>query len=123
MEKKRKPGWSLWKDAAGKIHPYPHNRYGAKIVGELTEVDSRDCEFIGALQLTSVSYGHFYFKDINTKQDYMAQETEIEKILLNSSMEKGLVFGKWGWVKRGRVVSIKLITELDDEEEGETDGS
>jgi hypothetical protein len=44
----------------------------------------------------------------------------MEDILLNHTMEKGLICGRWGWVKRGRVISIKLLEEFeefDDEEE------
>lgn len=119
----KKPGWPVFRTPDGKIHPYQpalwqKSRWKAE---EFTAVDHNDCEFDAAMKFDYVSEGHFYFKHLETSEQFLIQETEMGKIIANHYIEKGLIFGHWGWVKRGRVVSIKLINELEDEEE-ESDG-
>jgi hypothetical protein len=83
----------------------------------LVEVPASECEFVAAMKLTSFYHGrstHFYFCDLQTGYQYMMQGTEMEDILMNYTLQQGLICGRWGWVKRGDTISIKLLEELED---------
>lgn len=124
----KKPQWKLYRDEEGRYHAHPNPRtwdYATNkyVEGNTTEVCAADCEFVAPMKLESFSHyksAHFYFKNLKNNHIYMMQGTEMEDILLNHTMEKGFIFGRWGWVKKGSVISIILLEEMDDnEEEGE----
>lgn len=120
----KKPTWKLWMTSDGRYSPYQQKtqwNYRTKQNDpvEMTEVSAGDCEFVAAMKLKSFHHGrscHFYFENIQTGHQYMMQGTEMEEILFNHTMHQGLICGRWGWVKKGGVISIKLLEELDDVE-------
>jgi hypothetical protein len=129
MATAKKPTWKLYRAPDGSLHGDPRQQIWSAAnqrwerITQYEEVLAADCEFKAALKLESFSHyksAHFWFKDLSNGRTYMVQGTEMEDILLNHTMEKGLICGRWGWVKRGRVISIKLLEEFeefDDEEE------
>lgn len=130
MAKKTPGSWKMYRDSNGEYHAYKQaqvwdyakNKWVA--VGEMTEVIASECEFKGTLKLEQFSHyksAHFYFRDLRTNFRYMMQGTEMEDILLNHTMQQGVISGVWGWVKRGNSISIKLLRELTEEEEEELD--
>lgn len=95
----------------------------ARLQPNVTEHDGRTYRFKAALKLTRFYHGHsvhFWFKDLNSGAEMMMQGTEMEDILLNHSMEKGVICGIWGVVNRGGTISIKLIEELEELQENDT---
>jgi len=121
----KKATWKLHKGDNGQYYahanPAPWNPKTNKYEKVHTvEVLARDCSFQATLKMTSFSHyksAHFYFKDLRTDLTYMVQGEEMEKILLNHTIEKGLICGRWGWVKKGQVISIELLEELENDEE------
>lgn len=125
---KKKSTWTLWKTTDGRFFPSKRtHEYNFRTQRsdpiETTEHLASDCEFIAALKLKEFYHGrscHFYFEDIQTGHLYMVQGTEMEEILFNHTLHQGFICGRWGWVRRGGTISIKLLEELDDVPETHT---
>jgi len=128
--KNTKASWTLWKTPDGMCFSYANatlynRKTGAwqqiKDLGAV-EVPASECVFVAALKLKQFHHGrscHFYFEDLQTGNQYMMQGTEMEEILFNHTLHQGVICGRWGWVKKGGVISIKLLEELDDVESAE----
>jgi hypothetical protein len=129
--KNTKASWTLWRTPDGMCYSYPNATVHNPKTGSWSsiqslgavEVPASDCTFVAALKLKQFYHGrscHFYFEDLQTGNKYMMQGTEMEEILFKHTLHEGLICGKWGWVKRGGTISIKLLEELDDVESSET---
>lgn len=125
VKQSKKPTWTLWKTPDGAVWDYENSSIYNKATGQWTtakglgaiKLPASECEFVGALKLVSFHHGrscHFYFQDLQTGHGYLMQGTEMEEILFNHTLYQGLICGRWGFVKKGGTISIKLLQELDD---------
>lgn len=105
----RKPKWKLYFEEGVGYHLDPRPGY--------KEMLAADCEFNAALKLYRAWGTHFRFRNLQNGQVYMMQNSDIYDLLQNHMLIKGHVAGRFGFVKRGRVLSIKLVRELTEEEE------
>lgn len=120
--KTKKPEWTLWKSEDGRYFSSNQKfcwnpQLQRNEVQTLVEIPASECQFVAAMKLKSFYHGrsaHFYFQDLQTGHQYLMQGTEMEDILMNYTLHQGLICGKWGWVKRGSTISIKLLEELED---------
>lgn len=129
-KKPKKPQWIMYRDQFGHFSCYRSSYIYDPVTNQnvepiYTETSPSDCEFIAPMKLEEFTHGrgaHFYFRNLKDNREYMMQGTEMKELLLNHTMEKGFLFGKWGWIKRGDSLSIRLIEELEDTEGEEEDG-
>jgi len=73
-----------------------------------------DNEFESVLQIVDYGKGRnseFECIDINTGNRYPIFLSEIFRVIQNTSIEKGVVTGKWHFVKRGSNYSIALVED------------
>lgn len=133
--KKPKASWTLWRTPDGMCYSgsyatiwNPQTGTSTRIVDlGAVETPASECEFVAALKLKSFHHGrscHFYFQNLQTGHQYLMQGTEMEEILFKHTLHQGVICGRWGWVKKGGTISIKLLKELDDvDEDNETEQS
>lgn len=132
MERK-KSSVKIWKSPSGNLtvdRPFAYD-YEQKqwVPKEAVQVMMDDCDFAAALKLTMFHHSnracHFYFKDIQSDKQYMMQGTEMEAILFNHTLDQGHICGRWRFFKKGNVLSIGLLEELDElpQTEGDSEQS
>lgn len=121
MSKIKKP-WSIWLSDTGGIFSSNrsktwNNEKKCWEIPNMKEVPGRDYEFVATLKLVRFYHGrscHFYFKDLNSDNEFLMQGTQMEEILFNHTLYEGVICGRWGVLNRGGTISIKLIEELDE---------
>lgn len=125
---RKKSSVKLWKTPDGKLHvnkPFTHDYKTNKTSPqESIEVMLDDCDFNAALKLIRFHHGrkcHFYFKDLQTNHVYMMQGTEMEDLLFKHTLYQGLICGRWRFFKKGNVLSIGLLEELNELPESDDD--
>lgn len=109
MTTPRKPTWKLYRDERGEHHIDPRPN--------CEEVLASDCEFSTTMKLESAWGTHFWFRDLRNNQRHMMRTSEVDDLLQNHTIIKGHVTARFGFVKKGRILSIKVVRELTEEEE------
>ena len=112
MRKKRqsKGDWTIYKLVDGSFSiremAYKAGEWKPGMPPACVPMHAKDVVIKALLQFDGSFQGHHYFTDVETKFEYLMLDSAFGEMVKRCLISKGLVFGKWGFLKNGSTMSI-----------------